>query len=392
MVASSFGRLASSEGLKKATHNTSMSCKCTWLLSTKRFLHSLCDRDAKAAITRRVLVFNTPVYVVERLQYNTGLKEFMTTVPIDFDIGRRHYSKRHSRTKKRSTIIGVALEDKGTPLSTAAELLTHFDKKDRIIYHDETIRLQRDASFAELEELAAVRIKEAHLVTEGFSEGKEDAVLDLNSLSHLKKPHTLRTSVCAPWSGKKVVEFYGTPDSTVPMSKVPCHGCGALLHCQGPGIPGYVPSQKFLSTPENQLKDVTCQRCHLLLAFNIAVDIAVGPSDYEAILSEIKQKTALLVLVVDLTDLPNSFCKAMSSLTASRRPLYVIGNKVDLLPKDDDGYLARIRNSLLKLCEDCGLSMKKDIKHIALISAKTGYGIEDLITQLMCDWSHKGKT
>lgn len=25
---------------------------------------------------------------------------------------------------------------------------------------------------------------------------------------------------------------YGTPDPTMPVSQVPCGGCGALLHCQ----------------------------------------------------------------------------------------------------------------------------------------------------------------
>lgn len=392
ITASSCGRPASSEVVKEATYR-SVSCKSTWCLSTNRFQQSLFDHGAVQAITRRTLVFNTPVSMVERYRWDTRLKACMKPVSVVFDIRRRHYSKRHSRAKKRyACSYSMALEDKRKTLSIAAELFTHSDRKDRIVYQDETIRLQREASFAELEELAAVKIKEAYPIIEDFSEGEEVAVLDSNNLSHLKKPRTLRTSVCAPRSGKKVVEFYGTPDPTVPMSKVPCHGCGALLHCQGPGIPGYVPSQKFISTPENQLKDITCQRCHLLLAFNIAVDIAVGPSDYEAIISEIKQKIALLVLVVDLTDLPDSFCKTMTSLTGRKRPLYIIGNKVDLLPKDDDGYLTRIRNSLLKLCEDCGLSKKEDIKHVALISAKTGYGIEDLITQLMCDWSHKGKT
>lgn len=31
---------------------------------------------------------------------------------------------------------------------------------------------------------------------------------------------------------------YGTADSSVPASDVPCGGCGALLHCQDPALPG----------------------------------------------------------------------------------------------------------------------------------------------------------
>ena len=32
--------------------------------------------------------------------------------------------------------------------------------------------------------------------------------------------------------------LFGTPDATVPISDIPCCGCGAMLHCKDPGIPG----------------------------------------------------------------------------------------------------------------------------------------------------------
>ena len=67
-------------------------------------------------------------------------------------------------------------------------------------------------------------------------------------------------------------------------------------------------------------------------------------------------------------------------------PVYVIGNKVDLLPRDAVGYLDRIKESLLNLCEEQGVTAQ----HIALVSAKTGYGIEKLITRLLRDWKLKG--
>jgi len=67
-------------------------------------------------------------------------------------------------------------------------------------------------------------------------------------------------------------------------------------------------------------------------------------------------------------------------------PVYIIGNKVDLLPRDDVGYLDRIKESLLSLCEERGVTAQ----HVALVSAKTGYGIEKLITRLLRDWKLKG--
>lgn len=47
---------------------------------------------------------------------------------------------------------------------------------------------------------------------------------------------------------------YGTPDATQPVSKVPCHGCGALLQCAEPSLPGYLPSEIFVGQKADYLK------------------------------------------------------------------------------------------------------------------------------------------
>jgi translation elongation factor EF-4 len=75
-----------------------------------------------------------------------------------------------------------------------------------------------------------------------------------------------------------------------------------------------------------------------------------------------------------------------TELADEHRPIYIIGNKVDLLPRDDVFHLKRVKDSVLQLCTERGISAK----HIALISAKTGYGVENLITQLLNDWRLKG--
>ena len=77
---------------------------------------------------------------------------------------------------------------------------------------------------------------------------------------------------------------------------------------------------------------------------------------------------------------------SLLELVADCRPTYIIGNKVDLLPRDAPGYLDRIKQSVMKLCEEHGVAAQ----HVALISAKTGYGVEKLITRLLRDWKLKG--
>lgn len=57
------------------------------------------------------------------------------------------------------------------------------------------------------------------------------------------------------------------------------------------------------------------------------------------------------------------------------------GNKVDLLPPDARcGYLKNFRSIVQKCIEEAGFLEKFNVLHTALISAKTGYGVEDLIT------------
>lgn len=79
----------------------------------------------------------------------------------------------------------------------------------------------------------------------------------------------------------------------------------------------------------------------------------------------------------------------MQRLLGHKRPVFIIGNKVDLLPRDSNSYLDHIKECLKKEVLKAGFD-SLNIKHVSLISAKTGYGIEELITQLQKIWAYKG--
>ena len=64
--------------------------------------------------------------------------------------------------------------------------------------------------------------------------------------------------------------------------------------------------------------------------------------------------------------------------------------QVDLLPKDDIGYLRRARDMLADACARKGLFRDAYVHHMALVSAKTGYGIEKLVSRLIKQWDRKG--
>ena len=189
----------------------------------------------------------------------------------------------------------------------------------------------------------------------------------------------------------KEESYSGVPDPKVPISTTPCSGCGALLHCQDPGIPGYMPSQKYKATPKRKLREEICQRCFLMNRHNLALKASVAPEEYREIIAQIKQVRALVIVMVDVMDMPNSVFPNLSELIGKKRPLYIIGNKADLLPRDSPGYLKRIKDMLIQQCEEAGLTTSNYVKHVGLISAKTGYGVEELTTRLMQDWGRKGR-
>lgn len=183
--------------------------------------------------------------------------------------------------------------------------------------------------------------------------------------------------------------YYGTPDPLAAVSTVPCGGCGALLHCSDPAIPGYLPSEIFKGRDNDELKTIECQRCHFLKEYNIALDVSVDPEEYEKLLQSIKHVKSLVLLMVDLLDFPCSLWPGIVDIIGTKRPIIVVGNKVDLLPGDSVGYLKRIRESLITELKKTKLS-EANIQHVALISAKTGYGVEDLISTLFKNWLYKG--
>ncbi|KAJ2946777.1 hypothetical protein O0L34_g12841 [Tuta absoluta] len=183
--------------------------------------------------------------------------------------------------------------------------------------------------------------------------------------------------------------MYGTPNPSAGISNVQCGGCGALLHCNDPAIPGYLPSEIFLDRDNHELKTMECQRCHFLKEYNIALDVSVQPEEYEKLLQSIRYVKSLVLLMVDLLDFPCSIWPGIVDIIGPDRPLIVVGNKVDLLPGDSEGYLKRIKQCLVTEISKTKLA-EANIRYVALISAKTGYGVEDLISAMFKYWLGKG--
>ncbi|CEF62288.1 Nitric oxide-associated protein 1 [Strongyloides ratti] len=187
-------------------------------------------------------------------------------------------------------------------------------------------------------------------------------------------------------------------EADIEPSKKTCVGCGANFQCNNTSLPGFVPFNKFLEIEKKTFNrknsnesysNVLCRRCHLLKEHNFLLNVAVSPLDYEEMMGHLKLKEALILLVVDVTDLPYSIYEKLPDIIGHGKPIIVIGNKVDLLPPDaKEGYLKNFRNVVFNTLKDIGFNEKFNILHIALVSAKTGYGIEELITQIYMKWTN----
>ncbi|KAI5097767.1 nitric oxide-associated protein 1 [Silurus meridionalis] len=189
---------------------------------------------------------------------------------------------------------------------------------------------------------------------------------------------------------KQEQKVYGSPDAEMPISDVSCSGCGALMHCTAPEVPGYLPSEKYKQLLEGEkLQNSICQRCFLLTHHHKALNVTMSKDEYKNIVRRIKSEKALVLLIVDLLDLPDSIVPDLPQLVGKNKHIVILGNKVDLLPGDSHDYLQRIRRQLAQHCADAGIPTR-DSKDVHLISAKTGYGIENLITKLQASWKYKG--
>ncbi|CAD6196938.1 unnamed protein product [Caenorhabditis auriculariae] len=189
------------------------------------------------------------------------------------------------------------------------------------------------------------------------------------------------------------VETTGTVDESRPSSDQTCGGCGAHFHCKDPSLPGFLPVEVFEKverSTKNKEDQSMCKRCHLLQKHNFLLNVNVCNVDYSKMMSELKKSNEMLVLlIVDVTDLPGSIHPNLAEIIGAGKPMIVIGNKVDLLPPDArTGYMSRFKQTVERTVEKMGLLEKFNILHTGLISAKTGYGVEELITQVFLKYTN----
>ncbi|CAF4124261.1 unnamed protein product [Rotaria sp. Silwood2] len=169
----------------------------------------------------------------------------------------------------------------------------------------------------------------------------------------------------------------GTEDPSILIHETArCFGCGASLQCADKTKPSFIPVEiyKHYLLTNLQKRTSQCQRCFLYYKYtNDISHCEVNEQVYKDILTEIKRKHAVIILIVDLLDIPNSISGSWTHLAdqitdnhnSSANIIFILGNK----------------NRLENECTKRGLG-KHIVKYYGLISARTGYEIEELISKV----------
>uniref|UniRef100_A0A0G4IE41 G domain-containing protein n=1 Tax=Chromera velia CCMP2878 TaxID=1169474 RepID=A0A0G4IE41_9ALVE len=179
-----------------------------------------------------------------------------------------------------------------------------------------------------------------------------------------------------------------------------CPGCGVAFQGNEPDEPGFVPPQKYSllqakwEREESQQGDgkgssdetsgLICARCHSVTTSGQVEEILrpgwsdsdlLSPGRFVQLLSGLRNKRCLVVLVTDLADfdaIPNL------SDVVGKNPVLVAANKADLLPSDvsKKRVMQWVHDRLKR---DSGLAQLRP-RDIFLVSAKTGHNIALLLS------------
>ena len=154
------------------------------------------------------------------------------------------------------------------------------------------------------------------------------------------------------------------------MDELVCKGCGSIIQTTDKTKSGYVP-EKVLENFDFK-ETLYCQRCFRMRNYSQLVSNDIPGDDYVKVISEIKMKDSLVVLIVDIFDFSGSFLPNIKKLTG-QNDIILAANKVDLLPSSvkREKVLDWVKGMLI----DEGLRVLDSI----LISSKKNVNIDDLL-------------
>lgn len=160
------------------------------------------------------------------------------------------------------------------------------------------------------------------------------------------------------------------------MEELKCIGCGITIQTESPSAEGYAPP----SSLDNE--ELVCRRCFRLRNYNELEPVSLTGDDFLNILNGIGERDGMVVKFVDIFDFNGSWISGLQRFVGDK-PILLIGNKVDLLPKSINPN--RLINWMKLEASKMGL---KPVD-VLLVSAYKGYGMDKALSAI--DTIRRGK-
>lgn len=162
----------------------------------------------------------------------------------------------------------------------------------------------------------------------------------------------------------------------ISVEEIKCIGCGITIQTEDPVSEGYAPPSSLTN------EELVCRRCFRLRNYNELQPVSLTGDDFLSILNGIGEKDGIVVKIVDIFDFNGSWISGLQRFVGDK-PILLIGNKMDLLPKSINPN--RLINWMKMEASKLGL---KPID-VLLVSAYKGYGMEKALAAI--DKTRRGK-
>lgn len=153
------------------------------------------------------------------------------------------------------------------------------------------------------------------------------------------------------------------------MEELKCIGCGITIQTEDTKREGYAPASSLSN------EELVCQRCFRLRNYNEIQPVSLTGDDFLSILNGIGEKDGIVVKVVDIFDFNGSWISGLQRFVGDK-PILLIGNKSDLLPKSLNKN--RLINWMKREASKLGL---KPID-VLLVSAFKGHGMDEALAAI----------
>ena len=151
-----------------------------------------------------------------------------------------------------------------------------------------------------------------------------------------------------------------------------CIGCGIKLQTFDENKPGYVPLLVSADLGEN----VYCKRCFQIIHNGKKYDPQISDNDYYDKIGVIKDKPAIIILMIDVMDIYGGFIPNLYKYIGKNKVIIVV-NKVDIIPKDV--HLKKIEERIRSIAAKEEL----DVLSVIMISAKKKQNIELVLNKII---------